>query len=398
MDYSVLLKYAKTNTQIRVMQHLSNIQNELGFTAKNSDIINRATEELNMEFSGIYKHIRKMQAYAAQSGEAETRGATGYTVKGESVLVDGQGNVKQKWIKTEVDKEEKLRLFQEAITGAFEDYKGKSIKVKKNPLIFNDDLLVFIPIGDAHIGMRAWEEEVGQNFDLDIVERDLLTAMYRLIDAAPAAKTCFIGEMGDYLHYESNAYATPQSGHVLDADSRYIKMCRVGVKILIHSIQYALTKFDKVVLRNVIGNHAPHGEQMLALALDLYYHNNDRVIVETSASKNFYYQFGDVLIGLTHGDGVKHANLPLLMANDVPEMWGTSKHRYIYIGHVHHKDVKEHPGCIIESFNTLAAQDAWHRKSGYRAKQNISLIVHHKKYGEIERITKDISMIRAEHE
>ena len=383
-DYEKLLEFAKTDTQRKYVEAVIK-----------SGSCGKAAEALGVNRRTVEHSMKRVASYAASAGGITTVGAPGYTVKGESLLLDDEGNVKMRWLKTDANQAKQLELFQQAIQDAFEDYKGKSIKVKR-PRHTESDLLVFIPIGDAHFGMRAWGEECGQDFDLDTAERDLSKAMIRLIDSAPQAETCLIGEMGDFLHYESNKYSTPESGNVLDADTRFIHMMRIAVKVLIHSVDTALAKFDKVILRNVIGNHAPHAEKMVSLALELYYHDNKRVTIDSTATKFYYYQHGSVAIGMHHGDKIKADSLPLIMAADVPEIWGSTKHRYFYIGHIHHKTVKEHPGCIVEAFNTLAGQDAWHRASGYRAKQNISLIVHHKEYGEIERITKDISMIRGE--
>ena len=378
-----LLEYCRTETQLEYIKAVM----EYGTHQE-------AAEKLGVGRRSLSETIKRVKGYAVEKGGLPTVGSPYHRIKGESILLGKDGKQKMKWVKTETDKEKRLQMFADCIMQTFCDYEGRSVLVDCKTKIHSDDIMCVIPIGDAHLGMRAWQEECGQNFDLKVAQDDLRTAFMRLIEKAPDADTCLIAEMGDYLHYESNSYATPQSGHVLDADSRFIKMARVGIQILIDAIECALTKFKHVIIRNVIGNHAPHAEQVLSMALDLFYSNNDRVTVETTANKFYYHLFGEVLIGLTHGDGPKLDKLPGVMANDAAEEWGKSKHRYMYVGHVHHKDVKEYPGCTVETFNTLAPTDAWHRKMGYRAKQNISLIVHHKKYGEIERIVKDIRLIR----
>ena len=316
-------------------------------------------------------------------------------IKGESALVDSQGVAKLRWIKTDTDKRLKMELLQKAIVEAFEEYKGTStiIPAPSNTL---DDLLVFIPIGDAHLGMLAWAEDAGENWDLKKAEEYYILAMARMIESAPNAKECFIADMGDFLHRNDNKNSTPQSGNVLDCDGRSAKMMRVAIKILIHAVDLALAKFETVRLKNVIGNHAPEAEQMLSLVLEQRYHNNPRVIIEGSTNKFFYYQWGKTMIGLCHGDGVKHQELPMVMASDVPQMWGNTLFRYMYIGHIHHQSVKEYQGCSVESINTITPNDAWHSGAGYRSRKNIKLLVLHKQFGEIERVTKDISMIRGE--
>jgi hypothetical protein len=81
------------------------------------------------------------------------------------------------------------------------------------------------------------------------------------------------------------------------------------------------------------------------------------------------------------------------MAADEPEAWGRTKHRYCYLGHVHHHDSKEYAGGIVEYFRTLATRDAWHTAQGYRAGRDMCLIVHHKEFGEIERHRVDVGSL-----
>ena len=87
---------------------------------------------------------------------------------------------------------------------------------------------------------------------------------------------------------------------------------------------------------------------------------------------------GNVLLGSTHGDKVKGPDLLPVMATDVARDWGDTTHRYWYVGHVHHQDIKEYRGGVVEYFRTLAARDAWHAGQGYRAGRDMRLIVHHK--------------------
>ena len=358
-----------------------------------------ACVSLGVSLNAFKRTMLQIRKKARNSGHLEDGKAftpiEGHFIKGESALVDSKGVAKLRWIKTDTDKRLRLEVMQKAIIEAFEDYKGTSTIIPA-PDNCIDDLLVFLPIGDAHLGMLAWVEDAGESWDLKIAEKNYIEAMARMIESAPNAKECLIADMGDFLHRNDNKNATPQSGNALDCDGRSIKMMRVAVKILIYAIDCALAKFETVRLRNVVGNHAPEAEQMLSLVLEQRYNNNPRVIVEQSTNKFYYYQWGETLIGLCHGDGVKHAELPMIMASDAPKMWGNTLFRYIFIGHIHHQAVKEYQGCSTESINTITPNDAWHTGAGYRSRKNIKLMVMHKKYGEIERITKDISMIRGE--
>ena len=124
-----------------------------------------------------------------------------------------------------------------------------------------------------------------------------------------------------------------------------------------------------------------------------YFHNEPRVEVDLSPAAVWYYQFGKVLIGSTHGDTIKGNALMGVMAADKPAEWGPSKHRYWLVGHVHHVEQKEYPGGIVEYFRTLATGDAWHHGQGYRSGRDMRLIVMHREHGEIERHRVDAGML-----
>jgi hypothetical protein len=142
------------------------------------------------------------------------------------------------------------------------------------------------------------------------------------------------------------------------------------------------------------GNHDPHSSFALALALDAFFSNNDRVSVDLSPGLFKYLRFGQVLIGSHHGHAAKMSNLPAIMACDRAQDCGVTRWRHWYCGHVHHKQVdKEHPGVMIETFRTLAAKDAWHAGQGYRSGRDMTCIVHHRDFGEIERHRCDIAML-----
>ena len=86
---------------------------------------------------------------------------------------------------------------------------------------------------------------------------------------------------------------------------------------------------------------------------------------------------GKNLIGLCHGNGVKVAELPMLMADDQSEAWGRTVFRHFLYGHIHHKTMKAYTGCTTESFKSIASRDSWHHGSGYRADRGMERIDYH---------------------
>jgi hypothetical protein len=211
--------------------------------------------------------------------------------------------------------------------------------------------------------------------------------------SAPKAKTCVILPLGDIFHANDQTNATPAHHHRLDVDTRHQRVMIIGVLTFRHVIMRALETHDIVIVRFVKGNHDPEASFGLAVATAAFFSDNKRVIVDLSPSDFWYHNHGKVLIAATHGDKVKHEQLGGVMAADQPELWGATKYRYWYTGHVHSQNVREFPGVTCESFRTLAAKDAYASGYGYRAGRDMRCITHHKEYGEIERHRCDVGML-----
>lgn len=318
----------------------------------------------------------------------------GHIVKKVSSLVDGQGKVRAQWVQAPKEEQAQWDQFWAACERNSQKYKGLSELIVP-PASTDSETCTVYPLGDPHIGMLAWAKETGQDFDLQIAEKDLVQAVDLLVDRAPASKLGVLANVGDFFHAEGDDQKTPTGGNKLDCDTRWAKITDVGFNIMRHLIDRLLQKHEQVVVINVPGNHDPKMARMLAMWLKAVYERETRVQVMDNRNPYMYLKHGKNLFGFAHGDGAKPEQLPGLMAADQPEDWGSTRYRTWYTGHIHHQTRKEFPGCIIESFRTLAARDYWHSWKGYRSGQSLSCITHHKEYGEITRSTVDIKLVRS---
>lgn len=315
----------------------------------------------------------------------------GFNVKGVSTYYNKDGKPSGQWVKSTVNDAKRLEMMQEAIEVLIQDIKPTK-HVIEAPMASQDELLSVYPMGDPHFGMYAWWEETGNDFDLKIAEDLTCSAIDRLVSAAPPSKNALLLNLGDMFHADNQKNLT-NSGHQLDVDGRWTKVQQVGLRAMVHCIFRLLEKHEKVKVRINKGNHDGHSSYALALMLDCYFRDEKRVSVDLSPSIAWFYKFGKVLIGSTHGDTIKEKDLVPVMAADMPKEWGETVHRYWYVGHIHHQLVKEYAGGVVEYFRTLAAKDAWHAGQGYRAGRDMRLIVHHKEHGEIERHRVDVGML-----
>lgn len=279
-----------------------------------------------------------------------------------------------------------------SLIDVFENYKGLSTIIKP-PKVKKKDLRVVIPMGDPHIGMYAWANEAGEDFDCDIAERELRSAVKDLVNSSPQADTCILLNLGDFFHADNMAGETSRSGNRLDTDSRWGRVLYIGIWAMVDCIYACLHKYNKVIVRNNVGNHDDHTSMMLNVALQMYFHNEKRVQIDHNNNRFWYHQFGTVLLASTHGDGPKPKDLPAIMLADAEHLAGT-KHRYWLTGHIHSSHKQEFAGCMWESFRTLAAKDAWHASSGYRSGRDMQSIVYHRDFGEVERHIINIDKLR----
>ena len=318
----------------------------------------------------------------------------GFAVQRISTNYKADGSVGQQWVIGTPDKARQEELFKMFVETLAMDVKpARAAPHRRATDVADDDLLCIFPMGDPHFGMHAWWADAGEDFDLKIAEELTCAAIDRLVAVAPAAGTALLLNLGDMYHADNQKNLT-QSGHQLDVDGRWAKVQQVGLYAMIHAIWRLLEKFPKVIFRINRGNHDGHSSYALAMMMSCYFRNEPRVTIDLSPSTVWYYQFGKNLIASTHGDTIRGPAMPGVMASDVPEMWGSTKHRIWYVGHVHHQDVKEYPGCTVEYMRTLAARDAWHAGQGYRAGRDMRCIVMHKEHGETERHRCDVGMIQ----
>lgn len=300
--------------------------------------------------------------------------------------------VKNEWTRLRPDAEAYSATL-EAIDETMKKYEGIIPSIPRQSEDVNSDLATIYPIIDHHLGLYSWEAETGANYDLTIAQKVLRDSLGELIAQAPASERAVILNIGDFFHSDDNTNRTRRSGNILDADGRYAKILEIGVDLQFEAISLALTKHQCVEVRNLPGNHDPYASLALNSSIRMAFKNNPRVHVSRDPSPFYFFRFGKVLIGATHGDMIKHTDMPMVLAAYAAKDWGETEHRYVYLGHVHHKSIGggEKFGATWETFRTLAAKDAWATQSGYASGRSMVAITHHRDSGEKFRHTVTIA-------
>ena len=292
------------------------------------------------------------------------------------------------WIKTREDPN--FAHVHDAIIETCDTYKGHSV-LPPPPIYTDADLLAFYPLADYHLGLYAWGEEAGQDWDVNKACECLRRVMAELVSTTAPAETAIVLNLGDFFHTDNSENRTMRSGNVLDVDTRYARVLSFGVQLMVEVIELALQRHQRVVLRNLRGNHDDHSSVALTAAMGAFFSNNDRVTVDASPAAHWSYRHGKTLLGATHGDTLKKpSDMAMLLAAGCPEDWGQTRYRYFHYGHVHQAGAKEVGGVLVESHRTLAAKDAWAAGQGYLSGRAMSSIVYHSTHGEQSRRTVNI--------
>ncbi len=307
----------------------------------------------------------------------------GFSVQRHVQHYKTDGSPGQAWVRFEPEKLSPEEIGRQ-IRQALDDYKSPT----SFPTLLgetDDDLATLYPLADLHLGLLSWEKETGHNYDLKIADALITQTAARLIQGAPNSEQAVILGLGDLLHSDGYDPMTRRSKNVLDVDGRYPRVLYTAVLLLIAVIDMALQKHQSVLVRILPGNHDDETAIAVTLAIKMRYQNEPRVTVDDDPGRFWFWEWGKVLLGATHGDKAKMADLGMVMAARQPEAWGRTKFRHGFTGHVHHERVRELGGVRVESLQSPAAEDAWHAGMGYCSGRSMIAITYHKDRGEILR-------------
>lgn len=350
---------------------------------------NKAAKALGVGRRTVDQAMKLVRKKAAVQGHSPAHDMThtvpeGYAVKGVSTYYNKEGKPSAQWVKSNLQQESYNELIKGAIGEFLEDV--PVFAVPPAPTVVQNDIIPWIQIGDAHIGMIAYASETGKDFNLEIAERELCAAISILIDDLPPCERIVINDLGDATHYDNLSATTAASGHALDADGRLPKMLRVYSRTMRFIVDKALTKAKFVDVLINQGNHSRVNDFWMRELLTVAYGPSGRVHVLDNDSVFIPYRMGNTLVMVHHSDKCPPARLVGVMTTDYRKDFGETEHHYIDVGHVHHHFVsKEHPGVVIESWNHLAATDKWAHEAGYRSRKAISVVFRSKTYGDMGR-------------
>lgn len=357
-----------------------------------------ASAELGINIGGASETYTAVKRKAAKFGYAPEHDFTrpvpeGFVAKGVSTYYNSEGKPTGQWVKASLSHQALVDAMRETIAG-FKDEIPPAVSTVA-PVASEEQLCNLYTFTDYHLGMLAWHQEGGSDWNVSLAEKTIIAALVQMVNQSPNAHTGVLNIQGDFLHTDGKTPVTPTAKHVLDADSRFPKIRRAAIRIIRSLVNICLQRHQEVYLIIAEGNHDEESAGWLADLFAVHYEEEPRVTVNDSILPFYVFEWGNTMLGVHHGHKVKNENLPLLFAAQFPQEWGRTTRREIHCGHRHHRDEKEYNGVTIVQHPTLAARDAYAARGGWIADRAAWAITYHKKYGAVGRVMVTTEMLGA---
>lgn len=352
----------------------------------------QAAKILDCTRNAIMCAIRDIKAKAQRRGYSPDHDwrnpvPDGHKIKGVSTFYDEDGVPIRQWVKSQTDEQRQFEILIERLENSQSGL--PKFKATAAPKSCDKNLLTLLTITDFHLGMYAYEAETGDDWDVTIARDVFLNSINDMIKAAPNSETGMLCQLGDFLHWDGILSVTPQSGHILDADTRYGKLVDLSMSVMTEAVNMMLKKFNKVVVVSAEGNHDISGSIWLRKHLKHLFGNEPRLTIIDNDFPYYAYRHGKVMLCFHHGHKVKMDRLPKVFASEprFREDWGKSTVAYIHSGHYHSERILEDAGAITEQHPTLASRDSYATRLGLMSQRGAKVITYDAEDGEVSRIT-----------
>lgn len=302
---------------------------------------------------------------------------------GINPIIDAEGidfdNVKHGWLKTKFNKDGRAHSlffktdqegdFLERLTESIKGY--KFVEPKFGAEIISDNIGL-INIYDVHLNKLSLLETTNSSSTLEGNVTIFKQAFVNLLDKCIASKTeRVLFPIGNDFYNDDNPNGTTFNGTPQSNFPDWSNSFTVGLEAIRWCVDYAVSKGIKVDMIAVYCNHSPTKLWYLAKCLDLIYENNPWVSIEYQRIKFKFYEYGACMLSFFHGDTGKLSDYHNMVAALQPEMWGRTKFRSIWLGHIHHSksykylNHEDRRGVEIHYLRALSGPDEWHYSNGY---------------------------------
>lgn len=281
--------------------------------------------------------------------------------------------------------QDKQESFVKDLIKSLKEHSPKYSKIKRKPS--NDGHLLVIDPADVHVGKLCSAFEVGVEYDSQKAVDRCLEGVAGILNKSNGFnidKICFVGG-NDILHIDTPKNTTT-SGTFQDTSGMWYDNFLMAKNLYVDILETLISIADVHFVYNP-SNHDYTNGFFLADVIKTHFRNCKNITFDTSIKHRKYFNYGNSLIGTTHGDGAKNTDLGSLMSVEAKDKWAESDYRYFYTHHVHHKTSKDFINVTVESLRSPSPADSWHDRNGYINQPAIEGFIHSKSRGQVARLT-----------
>ena len=281
--------------------------------------------------------------------------------------------------------------FLKELTDSIKDHAPNYPKIKRDKN--EGGKLLVIDIADLHINKYAETFLTGNEYNSKIAVERALKGTEGLLNKSSGFnidKILFV--VGNDVLNIDGVTRTTTKGTPQDTDLHWFKAFQIAKDCYVQCIEMCLGVADVDVV-HCPSNHDYVSGCFLAETLQAWFRQSKNITFDTSPKYRKYYQYHNNMIELEHGDKGKMLQLPLVMAQEEPMMWATTKFRYGYLHHVHHQDKtqfksgKDFIGVNVTYLRSPSNADLWHCESQYINLVAVEGFVHDKENGREAHLT-----------
>lgn len=332
----------------------------------------KIAEKLGRSRSAIRERLERAKAkQAVDEDPAVTQARNAFDIHGDPDMIwfkDRKYSVRMK-IKSKDEQD-----FLDRVIAATKTITPLST-IKRTTLQPCNEQMVVYPLFDVHLGLLAHAQISGKNVDLESSKREVIEKMHDVMAMTPDASRAVIINGGDFTHQTDDLNQTRRSANRLDVAARNSVTVDAAVEVICTLISSALTKHETVEYYSVPGNHDPQNWETIQFVLAALYRDNPRVKIDVRWDEFSIIEHGDVALFIHHGDKRTPKDLAMFCSASFPEVWGRSKYRMLFTGHMHHLKTDEFPGIFWVQFGAISPRDHHASSHGYLSHRIMSALI-----------------------
>lgn len=281
--------------------------------------------------------------------------------------------------KFKYDERAAARQYDRAVYREWAAETAPVLPVPEYDLDTNHGNLLEIMIPDLHAG-KFIEDRYNVDTALSRLQEGVIEIIRRaLLDGIDRIDFVYNGDtFNDDSSLQQTFAGTPQQS----AGRRSTTFRKVR-ELVANLATAARTCVKEVNIWVLPGNHDRDTALNLADSLWAYFANTPEITVNIEPKEMEVVEWGVNLIGLTHGDGAKSADLAMYLLRE-----GNTQGKKIFEvhkGHLHTESLSEHHGVHVRGFGSPADNgDDWHTRKFYtNSRQSMCGIVWNKEKGKV---------------